>query len=180
MSKSLFTTAAILKLETIVDENVDDRLITPSIEYAMDFKLHPILGTDLYNKLQDDVIADTVTGDYLTLMDDYIFPAIKYRVMDDLTFETTNRFRNKGVQTLSSDKAQPISRSDQQYVSERFERKAEEMEQRLIDYLCENESLFPEYSTNEGKDELKPINKAAAIPFPLGGSKKQSWRNRRG
>ena len=64
--------------------------------------------------------------------------------------------------------------------TQRFERKAEEMEQRLIDYLCENESLFPEYSTNEGKDELKPINKAAAIPFPLGGKKKQSWRNRRG
>ena len=167
MAKALFATTAYLKENTVIDENVDDKLLTHMIEDAQDLKIEPILGTDLYVDLMDKVIAGTIAGNDKTLLDDYVFPTLKYYIVAEATWQLTVRFRNKGTEVMSSENAQAANRSDRQTVTSRYEDKAEEMAQRTINYLCENEDLFPLYSENTTHDKIKPITNSANVSIYL-------------
>ena len=169
MATALFATTSYFKQSTIVDENVDDKIIAVVIEDMQDLRIHEILGTDLYEDLQTKVIAGTIAGDDKTLLDSYVFPTLKYYVVSELSFDLMIRIRNKGVQKLGSENAQSVSFSEAQSTSSRYEDKAEEMAQRMIDYLCENEALFPLYSENTTQDKIKPLTTAATTSIYLGG-----------
>ena len=46
--------------------------------------LQRYLGTDLLEKLQADVVADTLSGNYLTLVQDWVKPALIHWTMVEL------------------------------------------------------------------------------------------------
>jgi len=48
----LFISETYVKNNTLIDENVDMRLILPSIKDAQELRIHPILGTPLYDDLK--------------------------------------------------------------------------------------------------------------------------------
>ena len=47
----LFISEQYVKNTTLIDENVDVRLILPSIKDCQELRIHPILGTPLYEDL---------------------------------------------------------------------------------------------------------------------------------
>ena len=57
---------------TDVDNNLDTTLIKNAIREAQDIELQRIVGTVLYQKLLSDVQSSSLTGNYKTLVDDYI------------------------------------------------------------------------------------------------------------
>lgn len=157
MAQALFISEQWLKDNSVIDENVDPKLIRPAILEAQDIQIHPILGTDLYNKLKADVIASTLAGVYLTLMDDYITHTLKYYTLVDLSPEMLVKYMNKSVVEKNSENSSSIDDAMLVRMMGRWNDKAEWYAQRMIDYLCENESSFPEYQNpGSGKDIIKP------------------------
>ena len=119
---------------------------------AQDRYILPVLGTDLYNKLISDVNNDTLTGNYLTLLQTYIQPALvqfSYAVI--LPFLRL-RMVNNAVVTMSSEQGGSVSHEDLKPLINSAMDMGEFYRERLIDYIRNNTGLFPEYSSNTGSD----------------------------
>jgi hypothetical protein len=141
-----------IKDTTILNENVDPRLIAPAIMEAQDIHIQTLIGSNLYNTVKgmipSGVISLTANVNYKTLLDSYIQPALKYYVLAELVFPMTAKLMNKSVATRSGEFSSSISLDEVAKVTEHYKNKAEWYAQRLISYLKDNHTLFPEYLTN--------------------------------
>lgn len=149
---TLFISTNRLKKDSSLGGSVDDDLLLPYILMSQDRYILPVLGTDLYNKLISDVNNDTLTGNYLTLLQTYIQPALvqfSYAVI--LPFLRL-RMVNNAIVTMSSEQGGSVSHEDLKPLINSAMDMGEFYRERLIDYIRNNTGLFPEYSTNTGAD----------------------------
>ena len=145
-----------VKENSEIDENVDMKLIEPTIWRCQIQYLQNVLGTKLYKSILDKIINDTLTGDYLNLVNDYCADSLLNYVMYEVQIPLLYKFRDKSVSKKSSDNAQPIDFKEHRYLKDFYKHKAEFFTSRLNDYLCEYSELFPEYDTEDGIDEVNP------------------------
>ena len=164
----LFISESYLKNNTLVDDNVDQRLIVPSIVTVQDMQLHPILGTPLYEDLKAKITATTLNADETTLINDYIAKMLLQWSMYELTMSMLFKYRNKSVATKSSGNSQPIDYQDLQFLRDDFKNKAEFYDKRLINHLIDNRSLFVKYTTTS--DDLHARKSAYSTSIYLGQS----------
>lgn len=158
MNVALFITPANLKAVSVIDENVDEKIIQVCIKEAQDVRIHRILGTTLYQKYITDINTSGsagVTGVYRTLMNDYIQNALVYWTLYEISVWLNFKYRNKMIATQSSDNAQPVDLSTVQALRDEHKIKAEWYTQRLVDYLCENSTSYPEYDNNPDGDDIQ-------------------------
>ena len=66
---------------TAMNGNVDTDKFIQYVKIAQDKHIENYLGTDLLNKIQADIIAGTLIGDYLTLVNTYVKPALLHFTM---------------------------------------------------------------------------------------------------
>ena len=157
MASALFIGEQHLKDRTVVNGNVDPDVITPTIEEAQDEYMEQILGTDFYEELQGFVSSETLTGNNKTLMDRFIQPALRYWTLYELVPHMSYKFQNKNVAKKNSENSAPAELNEIKFLMGRYRNKAEFRTQRLIDFLCENEALFPKYQNpRSGEDVMKP------------------------
>jgi len=173
MSKNiLLISAEILKERTSIHTNIDDKLLYPEIKMAQDMYIHPILGTALYNKIILDInVSGTTTGEYKTLLDDYIIDPLSYYVLTQLPEAISFQFWNKGVIRKIGDNTELPTMSDLVALSDRYRQKAEWYGERLTKYLKQNstESFLPEYlNPGDGIDTILPEQSAFTMPIYLG------------
>ena len=77
MSKNiLFCSRNDIVKRTPLGGNIDPEKIIPFVKTAQNKYLLLILGTKLFDKLQNDIAAGTVANQYLTLMNDYIIDTV--------------------------------------------------------------------------------------------------------
>ena len=76
MAEAIFITTADLKKFTSMNGNVDADKFIQYIKIAQDIYLQSTLGTDLFNKINNDIVASTLTGNYATLVSTYIKPML--------------------------------------------------------------------------------------------------------
>ncbi len=169
MARGLFISENFVKENSEIDENVDMKLINPTIWYCQKLYIEPALGTALYNDLIADVVAGSVTGDNLTLVDDYIADALLYWVKHEIQVPLTYKFRNKSVSKNTDPNSQTVDFSEHKYLRDFYKPKAQEFTQRLKDYLCENSDLYPLYGTENGIDEISPTESKPQVAVFLGG-----------
>ena len=154
--RALFISEKYVKENSAIDENTDYKKILPTIWQCQIQYLQNLLGTKLYEDLIAKVLADTISGDDTTLMDDYISDALLYWVQYELQIPLLYEFRNKNVSTNRSDNATPVSTKDSYRIEYRFKAKAEFFSKRLSDYLEANSILYPTYCTETECDEVTP------------------------
>lgn len=171
----LFISETYVKNNSLIDENVDVRLILPSIRDAQELRIHPILGTPLYEDLKTKITGGTLTANDITLLDSYIAPSMLQWTMYECSASMLFKYRNKSVSTKSSENSQPIDFQDLQFLRDEWKNKAEERDKRLINYLCDNDNLYPKY--NESSDDLHPKKTAYQTSFYLGGGSSNCWRD---
>lgn len=145
-----------IKQTTIINDNVDDDLLKHSIVEVQDIYIKPILGTRLYDKLISDIDAQSVTGVYQTLINDYISKAIRQWIIHEVTIDLNYKYTNKAISKQSSDNSESIDTSDVIYLRNQRRNKAEFYSNRITEYLCENETLFIEYRDNDKGDDIHP------------------------
>lgn len=149
-SKVLFIGVSYLRENSIINDNVDSAVLQPIIRLAQTKYLQSILGSSLHDKLISDIVANTVTGNYRILLEEYVIPAmLQYSVYESIPYMTF-KFRNKGIQKQNSDNSQPADLTELSYMRDNVKDTCEFYATRIANYLCENSSLFPEYrSGNE-------------------------------
>jgi len=152
MSQALFVSANRLKRDTAIGGSVDDDLIRPYVYMAQQRWILPVLGTKLYDKISADIDAGTVTGDYETLLNDYIIPStVQYSFVQLVPFLRL-RFVNNAVVVMNSEQSTAATYDDLKPLMDQALDMATFYRERLIDYICNNSTLFPEYNTNTGAD----------------------------
>jgi hypothetical protein len=153
MADALFITRKDLVKFSSLNGNVDTDKFLQYIKIAQDIHIQNYLGTDLYNKIQADIIATTLAGDYLTLVNDYIKPMlIHWALVEYLPFAAYT-IANKGVYKHNSENAENVSKEEIDFLIEKERTTAQYYTERFIDYMSFNASnKFPEYYTNNNED----------------------------
>jgi predicted glycosyl hydrolase (DUF1957 family) len=155
----LFVNEDKLKSSTAINYNVDTAFLLPFLKIAQDKHLQIILGTKLYDKLQNDISAGSLTNPYKTLVDDYIQDAIiHYALVEALPF-ISFQIKNGSITQKNSENGTAATRQDVDYLVQKERDSAEFYGQRIVEYLCNDSGSFPEYSQNTGAD-LNPISNA--------------------
>jgi predicted glycosyl hydrolase (DUF1957 family) len=155
----LFVNEDKLKSSTAINYNVDTAFLLPFLKIAQDKHLQIILGTKLYDKLQTEIAAGTLANPYKTLVDDYIQDAIiHYALVEALPF-ISFQIKNGSITQKNSENGTAATRQDVDYLVQKERDSAEFYGQRIVEYLCNDSSSFPEYSQNTGAD-LNPISNA--------------------
>jgi hypothetical protein len=152
MATALFISRTDLVKNTILDGNVDTDKFIQFIKIAQEIHIRNYLGSRLYNKISADIIAGTLTGAYLTLVNTYIQDMlIHYAMVDYLPF-AAYQIKNGGVFKHISENAESVSKNEIDYLVNKEREFAEYYTRRMIDYVTYNISSFPEYNTNNNED----------------------------
>tara|TARA_R110000744_G_scaffold43955_1_gene98233 strand:- start:3221 stop:3721 length:501 start_codon:yes stop_codon:yes gene_type:complete len=155
MSKALFISRDDLARFTPISGNLDFDRVIQYIEIAQDIHVHELLGSRLYKKLQADVLANTLTGDYETLMLTHIKPCLaQFALLEFLPFSQFS-INNKGVFKHTSEAAETLTKADLNMMVEATRDTAQHYADRMVDYLKNYPSLFPEYLVNT-REEMSP------------------------
>jgi len=155
MSKALFISREDLVRYTPISGNLDFDKVVQYIEIAQDIHIHQILGSRLYKKLQSDILTNNLTGDYLTLVNTYIKPTLaQYALLEFLPFAQYT-ISNKGVFKKTSESSAILTKDDINEMKEASRDTAQHYATRLVDYLMNYPTEFPEYLTNN-KEEVHP------------------------
>ena len=150
---TLYISATRIKKDTALGGSVDDNIIMPYILLAQDMFILPVLGTDLDAKLKSDIQGGSLTGAYKTLVETYIQPALVQFSFAELAPFLRLRFVNNAIVIMgATDQSDSASYEDIKPLMDRAKDAAEFYRQRLIDYIRNNTSSFPEYSSNTGAD----------------------------
>ena len=152
MAYVLFISEQKLKDSTAINLNMDNSLILPFVKEAQKLYVETALGTDLTQKLKDEITAGTLAGAYKTLVDDYIGDMLPgyslYHALPYLRFKV----ENGNIYSKTSETGTALSTEEAQHFREEVLNTASYYRERLIDYIRNNTSSFPEYSTNTGAD----------------------------
>lgn len=148
----LFVNPDYMKRLTQLNGGVEDAVMVPAIILAQDKYLQQYLGTDLLNKLKADVSAGTVSGDYATLLDSYVRKATVWWTMVELLPNLYVKLDNGGLVIRTAENTAAISEADLHREVENARQNAQFYTSRLVEYLCANQSSFPEYTSNTSPD----------------------------
>lgn len=150
---TLYISSTRLKKDTALGGSVDDNLIMPYILLAQDMNILPILGTDLDAKLKTEIQAGTLANQYKTLVETYIQPALVQFAFSTLAPYLRLRFSNNSVVVMgATEQSSSATYDDIKPLMDTATDAAEFYRQRMIDYLRNNSSSFPEYTSNSGAD----------------------------
>lgn len=144
-----------LKQNSVLNLNIDTDKLRPAIVDAQTLNIQTILGTTLLTKILTDIDSNTLSGNYQTLTDDYIIPALVKWSLYYATLDISFQMYNKGVMQRTSEFAQPSSIKDIQMLRNEIKNNAEFLSQRLNHYLCDNSNLFPEYNSTDDLESQK-------------------------
>lgn len=136
-----------LKNETILNDNVGSEYIGQAIETSQDIYLQEAIGSMLLDKLCVDVAGNKIEGPYKTLLDDYITPFLKFKVLAEVVIPISYKYRNSGLTQVSNDHTINTTMRDATMVQNHYEQRATFYHQRLTKYLNTNSSQFPEYKS---------------------------------
>tara|TARA_R110000803_G_scaffold23716_2_gene57935 strand:- start:142 stop:699 length:558 start_codon:yes stop_codon:yes gene_type:complete len=149
----LYISSSRLKRDTALGSTVDDNILNPYIQIAQDRWILPALGSDLDNYLKTEIKAGTtLTEAYLTLVEEYLQPCLVQLAFAEVAYVVRLRFANNSVTLTSSEQGQSATTGDIKKVVDRATEIGMFYRERMIDYICNNSSSLPQYSTNTGAD----------------------------
>lgn len=145
-----------LKQASIINDNADMKVITPTIEDVQVLYIEDLLGTLLYNEILSQIGSNTVSALNQTLLNSYVLPCMKYYVLCECTPAFKWRYMNKGVMVKSSENSQPADTQEILYLMDKWKNNAEKLAQRVTNYLCSESASYPLYFANTESYQSKP------------------------
>lgn len=157
----------ILKTETILNDNVGAEYFGQAIETAQEIYLQQLIGTSLLNDLCVKVRDNKLNSDDKQLLDDYIIPYLKFKVLCEVTLPIAFKYRNSGVVQTNNEYAYNSTMKDAQQLASFYDQRANFFAIRLTDWLCANSTKFPAYH-NTTSGEIQPDHEAFNTNIYLG------------
>jgi len=156
MATALLISRSDLVKNTIVDGNVDTDKFVQFIRIAQEIHIQNYLGTSLLEKIQELIVAGTLTPsdnpDYYALVNDYVKDMLIHFAMVDYIPFASYQIQNKGVFKHTSENSETATKEELDYLIERHRNFAQFFTRRFLDYICNNSNKFPEYNSNDQED----------------------------
>lgn len=156
MAQALLITTDDVKRHSTISGSLDVDKLTQYIKTAQDIHIQQYLGTDLLVALQDKIldgsINDVENVNYKNLIKRYIKPMHIHWVLVEYYPFAAYTISNGGVYRHSSETSESVSKEEVDFLVEKAQSTAQNYTRRLIDYICNNTSLFPEYLSNSDAD----------------------------
>lgn len=161
---AIFIGEEALKQASLINDNVDMKLLKPTIKLIQDNLLLRYLGTGLFVDLQnkiagvypDGTSGNTLNSDDLFLINAYITPLMVWGIMKKAPKALTYKFMNKGVEKMNSDNSQPANISELESLASEASDNFDMYAERLIFYLQGNQAKFPQYQVVRTLDDRAP------------------------
>lgn len=137
---------------TVISGNVDTDKFLMSIKVAQEIHLQNYTGTKLYDKISNDILNNTLSGNYLSLVTDYLQPMLIHFAMTEYLPFAAFTVANGGIYKHTSENSVNAEKIEIDYLVEKERTIAKYYTERFIDYMSFNQSLFPEYNANVNED----------------------------
>ena len=152
MATALFIKRDDLVRNTFLSGNVDTDKFIQFIKIAQEVHVQQYLGTKLYEKISNEIIAGTLSGDYQTLVDTYVQPMLIHWAMTEYLPFAAFTASNGGIYKRQVENGETASREDLSFLIEKERNLAEYYTRRFIDFMSFHQSTYPEYNTNNNED----------------------------
>lgn len=145
MKKIILISVNQVKENTIIESNVDEKLIVNSILEVQDLELQPVIGKITLNRLKSEVEQTIIQSGYTladsdkTLLDEYIKPFLVYGTLVNSFIGIHYKYSNKGIIKKNDVQAQSADSKELELMRSHYVTKFENYKKRLIDYLKEDE-----------------------------------------
>jgi len=145
MSNTRFITVDYLIDKSMIDKNVDQRLLYKFIDDAQDINIQGVLGGDLYDYIVSKFASGTMSNIESGLVD-LIKPAVvEWSVYNALPFLHI-KLTNRGVQELGQENGTNTTIDNVKYLRNISMNNAEFHNKRIIDYICLHSDVFQFYN----------------------------------
>lgn len=134
-----------IKDNYLVDSNVDDTLIVPAITDAQDINIQELIGTKYLKTLKTQVQTSTLIAQNITLLDEYLLPALIRYSLYYLPLYLNNRITAAGVVTKDTDRSTAVDSKDLDDMREELKNMADFYAQRMLRYLIANRTQYSDY-----------------------------------
>jgi len=167
MATALFIKREDLVKNTALSGSVDTDKFIQFIKLAQEIHVRNYLGSDLYDKISADIIAETLTGNYLSLVNDYIQDMLIHYAMSEYLPFAAYTISNGGVFKHNSENSQVATKPEIDILIAKERNYAEYYTNRFLDYMSFNgSSKFPEYYSNNN-EEIYPDKDTNSIGWVL-------------
>jgi hypothetical protein len=172
MRDILFISPENIYERSAVHKNIDSKMIVPEIKAVQEMYILPVLGTALYERLQDGIEEECLTDDEETLLKSYIRDPVIMYTISELAPALSFQLWNKGLTRKTTENSEAVSSSEIDDFSAKFKNRAEWYLERLIRYLIQEAGTgtkFQEY-INPGSrvDTFVPKRTSFEIGIYLG------------
>lgn len=147
-----------LKGESIINNNVDEKPLSVMVQTSQEIYLCKIIGTALFRKLQELAynkikgLTPAIDGEgyevYNELLEDYVKPYLKYKVVKAFLIENTYKLRNIGVARMSDTNVMSGDLDTLKYLEKHYDSYVSAYEDRLSKFICANKEQLPEVSAD--------------------------------
>lgn len=143
----LLTSMNFIRETTNISDNVQDKFLLSAVREAQEMNLQEILGSKLYNTLQnkvdDDSIFEEENKSYKELLD-YCQYFLAYETVSKLTVITNFKVNNIGLNQTSDENVSVLNLKDTLQLQGYYQNKADFYINRIQDYLLEHYKEVPE------------------------------------
>jgi hypothetical protein len=127
--------------------NIDADSLIPAINVAQTTHLRRILGVELYNKISSDIENDTLSGDYLTMYNDYIVYMTAFFSASIYLSLNTSKTTNAGTYKINPDNSTSSTNSEVNTLGKNYEAIAIVYETNFKEFM--KTITIPEYGNIE-------------------------------
>lgn len=145
MATKLFISPAQVKQTTILGGNIDVDKFNFCIDSVQITVIEPLLGTELYDKIVTDFTADNLTGDYLTLFNEFVFPITKHESTAQYLNIAQYSVTNGGVFKHAPESSEVVDVQEVKSLSDVYHNNAQMYILRFNKWICKN--TITEYKT---------------------------------
>jgi hypothetical protein len=158
MAEALLITRDDLVRLTALGGNVDTDKFIQFIKVAQDIHIQGYLGTNLLDKIKQDIEDDTLADPYLTLLVKYIKPMLIHWAMVEYLPFAAYTIANKGVYKHSSENSENVDKAEVNYLVEKQRDIAQHYTERFLSHMGTYSAIYPEYNTNSSGDMYPNTN----------------------
>ena len=168
-NKYLFIDSQFVQDYSIIELNVESKYITASILNAQEDYIEPLLGSQLYRDIINQLSASTVSSDNQVLLDDYIKNCLAAYSVYKLGMGLSKKWTNSGVMITKTVEQEAASQKDLNQDRQELLDSASIRAERLTKFLLAHPNEYPLYFQNTSIDDVQPLldnQGSSGIYFP--------------
>lgn len=147
--------------KTNLDRNLLSHNLKASMILSQKINVTEIIGDSLIDKIYSDINSGTLTGNYKTLVDDYLVDVVTYWTLYYAVTNLLSKISNRGLQQEFSENSSQADITVYRTLKSEFQNMGEYFSQRANKWVFKNRDLFPEYEicSSDGSQPANPNNK---------------------